>query len=164
MKTTRMRKGKDDFLVFAKLCFENLDNRPSIFLKSAYKVDILRDKFSKSVLYNYFLYSKRYLKDGYKVKAMPQVLCEAIDSLRRKQDQKVEAVKPKQLSYEEIIKHIDNEINNLEEKLNVKYDENIRQIQLLYQMNDDLKKYKESKIQEINEKRERLIKEYFERI
>jgi hypothetical protein len=63
MKTTKMRKGKDDFLVFAKFCFENLDTRPSMFLKKAYKVDLLRDKFSKSVLYNYFLYSKRYLKE-----------------------------------------------------------------------------------------------------
>lgn len=159
-----MRKGKDDFLVFAKFCFENLDTKPSIFLKNAYKVDLLRDKFSKSVLYNYFLYSKRYLKDGYKVKAMPQALCKAIDNLRRKQDQRVEAVKPKQLSYEEIIKHIDNEINNLDEKLDAKFDENIKQIQLLTQMNSDIRKYRESKIQEINEKKERLIKEYFERI
>lgn len=164
MKTTKMRKGKDDFLVFAKFCFENLDDKPSTFLKKAYKVDLLRDRFSKSILYNYFLYSKRYLKDGYKVKAMPQVLCEVIDSLRRKQDQKVEAVKPQQLSYEEIIKHIDNEINNLDEKLDAKFDENIKQIQLLTQMNSDIRKYRENKMQEINEKKERLIKEYFERI
>lgn len=164
MKTTKTRKGKDDFLVFAKFCFENLDNKPSAFLKNAYKVDLLRDKFSKSVLYNYFLYSKRYLKDGYKVKAMPQALCEVIDSLRRKQDQRVEAVQPQQLSYEEIIKHIDNEINNLEENLKAKFDENLRQIQLLTQMNSDIRKYRESKMQEINEKKERLIKECFERI
>lgn len=164
MKTTKTRKGKDDFLVFAKFCIENLDNKPSAFLKKAYKVDLLRDKFSKSVLYNYFLYSKRYLKDGYKVKAMPQALCEVIDNLRRKQDQKVEAVKPQQLSYEEIIKHIDNEINNLEENLKAKFDENLRQIQLLTQMNSDIRKYRENKMQEINEKKERLIKECFERI
>lgn len=164
MKTTRMRKGKDDFLVFAKFCIENLDDKPTAFLKKVYKVDLLRDKFSKSVLYNYFLYSKRYLKDGYKVKAMPQALCEVIDNLRRKQDQKVEAVKPQQLSYEEIIKHIDNEISNLEENLKAKFDENLRQIQLLTQMNEDLIKYRENKMQEINEKKERLIKECFERM
>ncbi|WP_405316488.1 hypothetical protein [Faecalibacillus faecis] len=164
MKTTKIRKEKDDFLVFAKLCFENLDNRSSVFLKNAYKVDLLRDKFSKSVLYNYFLYSKRYLKDGYKVKAMPHVLCEVIDSLRQKCEQKVEAVKPKQLSYEEIIKHIDNEISNLEERVKTQFDKNMKQIQLLTRMNNDMVQYRESKMQEINEKKERLIKEYFERI
>lgn len=164
MKTTKTRKGKDDFLVFAKFCLENLDDKPSAFLKKAYKIDLLRNKFSRSILYNYFLYLKRYLKDGYKVKAMPHALCEVVDNLTRKHDQAVEAVQPKQLSYEEIIKHIDNEINNLEENLKAKFDENLRQIQLLTQMNEDMIKYRENKMQEINEKKERLIKECFERM
>ena len=66
------RKNKDDYLVFVKLLFKNLEEKPSKFLKEAIKVDLLRNLFSKGILYNYFLYSKRYLKDGYKVKAMPK--------------------------------------------------------------------------------------------
>lgn len=157
------RKDEGDFLVFAKLCIENLKEKPSVFLKKANKIDLLRNTFSDSVLYNYFLYSKRYLKDGYKVKAMPQKLCNIINSLSREQSQ-IECVKPKVLSYEEIIKHIDNELNNLEEKIKTQLDKNTQQIQLLVQMNNDIVKYKENKILEINEKKERLIKEYFERV
>lgn len=160
------RKNKDDFLVFAKLCIENLDEKPSSFLKKAVKVDLLRNLFSKCVLYNYFLYSKRYLKDGYKVKAMPKQLCEAINSLRRvhNYEEKNECIKPKQLSYEEIIKHIDNEYNNLQEKYNEQLEDIAKHIDILEQKRKDLDNYLMFKTQELNDKRSRLIREYFERI
>ena len=157
------RKNKDDFLVFAKLCFESLDEKPSIFLKKACKIDLLRNTFSKSILYNYFLYSKRYLKDGYKTKAMPQNLCNAIDSLRRVHNKTIEN-KPKQISYEEIIKHIDNEYNNLQEKYKEQLEDIAKHIEILEQKRKDLDNFLMFKTQELNDKRSKLIREYFERI
>ena len=157
------RKSKDDFLVFVKLCLENLEEKPGSFLKKAIKIDLLRNTFSKGILYNYFLYLKRYLKDGYKVKAMPQNLCDVVDSLRKKKCQ-VAISEPKKISYEEIVKHIDNELNLLGEKVNKAFDEIDKQVEMLAHKKIDLTEYLNKKRIEINEKREALINEYFERM
>ena len=159
-----MRKQKDDYLVFAKFCIDNMDDRPHHFIQKAYKVDLIRNLFSKSALYNYFLYFKRYIKDGHKCKAMPQKLCDAVDLLRRKQDVKTTPVKPKTLTYEEIIKHIDNEYNNLQEKYNEQLEKIAKDIGILEQKRKDLDNFLMFKTQDLNDKRNKLIREYFERM
>ena len=56
------KKQKDDYLVLAKFCIDNIEERPHNFILNASKVDLLRNNFAKQTLYNNFLYFKRYLK------------------------------------------------------------------------------------------------------
>ena len=162
----KIRKTKDEFNFLVDFYWKNYDCKPKEIVKKAQEIDLLRNKFSKCILYNYFLYSKRYLKDGYKVKAMPKNLCEAIDSLRKVHNykEKIECKKPKQLSYEEIVKHIDNEYNNLQEKYKEQIEEITKSIGILEQKRKDLDNYLIIKTNELSDKRNNLIRECFERM
>lgn len=161
------RRCKDDYLVLARMCIEHIDEKPSKFVKKVYAIDQIRNLFSKTIVYNYFLYFKRYLKDGYKVQAMPSSFVEAIDSIRKKAciaNNNIQAAKVKQLTYEEIVQQIEDEYEQLKEKAKKIKEEIDKQIFLLTKKSEDLNRYLTEKTNELNEKRDRLIREYFERM
>ena len=161
------RKCKDDYLVLAKMCIEHIDEKPSKFIKKVYAIDQIRNLFSKVIVYNYFLYFKRYLKDGHKAQAMPSPFVEAIDSIRKKAciaNNNIQAVKAQQLTYEEIVQQIEDEYKQLEEKSKRMKEEIDNQIYLLTKKGEDLNKYFIEKSNELSEKKSKLIREYFERI
>ena len=136
------RRQKDDYIVFVKYCIDNIELRPHDFVKKAYSVDLIRNNFSKCIVYNYFLYLKRYMKDGYVCKGVPKILFDAINSVKNKENnntrkQTIECVKPKILSYEEICKYLDNEYNNLQEKYKEQLEDITKNTAILEQKRND---------------------------
>ena len=169
MKKGRIKREKDDYITFARFCLNNEKFKPAQFIRMANKIDLFRNKFPDAVLYNYFLYFKRYIKDGYICKGAPKDFVKAIKNVNKEKNYKEKednicCVKQKTLSYEEIIKHIDNEYNNLQEKYNEQLKDIAKNIEILEQKRKDLDNFLMFKTQDLNDKRNRLIREYFERI
>ena len=161
-----MRKmDKDDYLLFTKLCLNNLNEKPSVFVNKALEIDLIKNKFSKNTIYNNFLYFKRYMSDGYKCVAMPKDFCKSIDSLTKKV-KNIECTKPKVItaqSYEDIEKFFNEQYESLNEKCNKIREDVELQLSILNNKLRDLDKYYENKCKEIQERREVLIREFFER-
>ena len=75
----KKRKTKDEFNFLVDFYWKNQDCKPKEIVKKAQDVDLLRNKFTNSAIYNYFLCFKRYLKDRYICKGVQKSLKEAFE-------------------------------------------------------------------------------------
>jgi len=73
------RKTEDEYLFLIDFYWKNQDDNPKEIVKKSQEIDLLRNNFIKTIIYNYFLYFKRYLKDGYFCKGISSILKNAIE-------------------------------------------------------------------------------------
>lgn len=72
-------KTENDYLFLVDFYLKNQDCRPKEIIKKAQEIDLLKNKFTNTIIYNYFLYFKRYLKDGYFCKGAISVFKNAME-------------------------------------------------------------------------------------
>ena len=101
------RKTIDEYKFLAKFYINNIELMPKELVKKAKKVDLIRNNFSEMIIYNYFLHTKRALKDGYRCKGFPEKMYDIVLDYSKKAVQPdIEAV-PKYIekwSLDDIIK------------------------------------------------------------
>ena len=161
------RKTKDEFVFLVKFYWNNQDCKPKDIVKKAQDIDLLRNKFSNTVIYNYFLYFKRYLKDGYLCKSIQKSLKEAFEIVLKNVHKK--AVQPiHEISFEDNIIKINNkiekELNDTREKcLNI-IEKNKEKIKQLEKINDEVEEFLECREEELENMRHNMIQELLHKI
>lgn len=155
-----MRNGKDEYLVLGKFYLENKELTPHKLLIKSNENDLISKKFSKNTIYSQFLCFKRFMKDGYICKAMSKKLHKVLTKLTTNSyKQKVITTQ----SYEDIEKFFNEQYQSLNEKCNKIREDIELQLSILNNKLRELDKYYENKCKEIQEHREVLIREFFER-
>ena len=158
----KKRKTKDEFNFLVDFYWKNQDCRPKDIIKKAQEIDLLRNKFTNTAIYNYFLYFKRYLKDGYFCKGIQKQLKEAFEEKIKKINAK--AVQPiRKISFEEGIIKINNKIEkdlaDAREKCMNILNANKEKIQELIRINDEVEEFLECREEELENMRHNMIQE-----
>lgn len=163
----KKRKTKDEFNFLVDFYWKNQDCKPKEIIKKAQDVDLLRNRFGNTVIYNYFLYFKRYLKDGYFCKGIQKSLKEAFE-LKIK-NLKAKAVQPiRKISFEEGIIEINNRIekdlaDTREKCMNI-LNANKEKIKELTRINDEVEEFLECREEELENMRHNMIQELLHKI
>lgn len=128
---------------------------------------MLRNKFSNTIIYNYFLYFKRYLKDGYLCKGVQKSLKEALELKIKNLEAK--AVQPaRKISFEEGIIEINNRIEkdlaDIREKCMNILNTNKEKIKELTRINDEVEEFLECREEELENMRHNMIQELLHKI
>jgi len=163
----KKRKTKDEFIFLIDFYWKNQDCRPKDIIKKAQEIDLLRNKFTNSAIYNYFLYFKRYLKDGYLCKGIQKSLKEAFE-LKIK-NLKTKAIQPvRKISFEEGIIEINNRIEkdlaDAREKCTNILNANKEKIKELTRINDEVEEFLECREEELENMRHNMIQELLYKI
>ena len=156
----KKRKTKDEFIFLVDFYWKNQDCRPEDIVKKAQEIDLLRNKFPNTIIYNYFLYFKRYLKDGYLCKGIQKSLKEALE-LKIK-NLKIKAVQPaRKISFEEGIIEINNKIEkdlvDIREKCMNILNANKEKINELTRINNEVEEFLECREEELENMRHNMI-------
>lgn len=154
------RKTKDEFEFLVKFYWNNQDCKPKDIVKKAQNIDLLRNKFSNTAIYNYFLYFKRYLKDGYLCKSVQKPLKEAFEIVLKNLSKKT--VQPiRKISFEEGIIEINNRIEknlaDIREKCMNILNANKEKIKELTLINDEVEEFLECREEELENMRHNMI-------
>ncbi len=163
----KIRKTKDEFEFLVDFYWKNQDCKPKEIVKKAQDVDLLRNKFTNSVIYNYFLCFKRYLKDGYLCKGVQKSLKEALEL--KIEGMKVKAVQPvRKISFEEGIIEINNRIEkdlaDVREKCMNILNTNKEKINELTLINNEVEEFLECREEELENMRHNMIQELLHKI
>lgn len=163
----KKRKTKDEFIFLVDFYWKNQDCKPKEIVKKAQDIDLLRNKFTNSVIYNYFLCFKRYLKDGYICKGVQKSLKEAFEL--KVKNLKIKAVQPvRKISFEEGIIEINNKIEkdlaDVREKCISILNSNREKIKGLTQINDEVEEFLECREEELENMRRNMIQELLHKI
>lgn len=163
----KKRKTKDEFNFLVDFYWKNQDCKPKEIVKKAQDIDLLRNKFTNSTIYNYFLYFKRYLKDGYLCKGIQKSLKEAFE-LKIK-NLKTKAVQPvRKISFEEGIIEINNRIEkdlaDVREKCMNILNANKEKIKELTLISDEVEEFLECREEELENMRHNMIQELLHKI
>lgn len=160
-------KTKDEFNFLVDFYWKNQDCRPKDIVKKAQEIDLLRNKFPNTIIYNYFLYFKRYLKDGYLCKGIQKSLKEAFES--KVENLITKAVQPiRKISFEEGIIEINNRIEkdlaDIREKCMNILNANKEKIKELTRINDEVEEFLECREEELENMRHNMIQELLHKI
>lgn len=158
------KKTNEEFIFLVNFYLKNKDLTPHKLVSEAQNVDLIRDKFTKTTIYNYFLYFKRYIKDGYFCKGVQKRLKDAFEKVcKSKNISSTKNVYKKQINFEEELKilneKINKEINDTKDKFDEIIIKNNKKIEDLKRFNDEIKYFCESKIRDIEIKRHDSIQE-----
>lgn len=161
------RKTKDEFNFLVDFYWKNQDCRPKDIIKKAQEIDLLKNRFSNSCIYNYFLNFKRYLKDGYLCKGIQKPLKEAFEAKVKKVHN--ECVQPvRKVSFEEGIIQINNriekELADTREKCMNILNANKEKIKELTRINDEVEEFLECREEELENMRHNMIQELLHKI
>lgn len=163
----KKRKTKDEFNFLVDFYWKNQDCRPKDIIKKAQDVDLLRNRFGNTVIYNYFLYFKRYLKDGYLCKGIQKSLKEAFELKMKNICNK--AVQPvHKINFEEGIIEINNRIekdlaDTREKCMNI-LNTNKEKIKELTRINEEVEEFLECREEELENMRHNMIQELLHNI
>jgi hypothetical protein len=163
----KKRKTKDEFNFLVDFYWKNQDCRPKDIVKKAQEIDLLRNRFGNMVIYNYFLYFKRYLKDGYFCKGVQKFLKEAFEEKIKRVHK--ECVQPiRKVSFEEGIIQINNRIekdlaDTREKCMNI-LKTNKEKIKELTRINDEVEEFLECREEELENMRHNMIQELLHNI
>ena len=163
----KIRKTKDEFIFLVDFYWKNQDCRPKDIIKKAQEIDLLRNKFSNTIIYNYFLYFKRYLKDGYLCKGIQKSLKEAFELKINKL--KVKAVQSvHKISFDEgivqINDKIEKELMDAREKCMNILNANKNKISELTRINNEVEEFLECREEELENMRHNMIQELLHQI
>lgn len=165
----KIRKTKDEFNFLVDFYWKNQDCKPKEIVKKAQEIDLLRNKFPNIVIYNYFLYFKKYLKEGYFCKGMQnlRLLKEAFELKVEKL--KAKAVQPvRKVSFEEGIVEINNRIEkdlaDAREKCMNILNANKEKIKELTRINNEVEEFLECREEELENMRHNMIQELLHKI
>lgn len=163
----KKRRTKDEFEFLVDFYWKNQDCKPKEIVKKAQEIDLLRNRFGNIIIYNYFLYFKRYLKDGYLCKGIQKSLKEAFESKVKKVHN--ECVQPiRKISFEEGIIEINNRIEkdlaDVREKCMNILNANKEKINELTRINDEVEEFLECREEELENMRHNMIQELLHKI
>ena len=163
----KKRKTKDEFIFLVDFYWKNQDCRPKDIIKKAQEIDLLRNKFPNTIIYNYFLYFKRYLKDGYLCKGIQKALKEAFEAKIKKVHN--EYIQPiRKISFDEGIIEINNRIEkdlvDAKEKCMNILNANKEKIKELTRINDEVEEFLECREEELENMRHNMIQELLHNI
>ena len=165
----RRRKTIDEYKFLVKFYMDNIELSPHELVKKSRKVDLIRNNFAKTVIYNYFLHTKRALKDGHRCKGFPEKLYELAMNYKKKEEQfNKDAIEPQKyiekVTYEDIENQFLKDKDELEHKCLKIVEENRKKITMLEKMNDEISEYLQYKVELLIAKRAEDMRKLFERI
>ena len=144
--------NKDDYIIIAKYLYKYATCKPSIAVKQLLNIDIFRNNYSKSTIYNLLIGARRTLKDGKKNKYFSQVIYHLLLDMKENKISKElnestmdeqKPVEPPKLSITDMIK----EIKKQKEKLKEIYE---REKEEKEQLIENIKEEAYKKVEQIN--------------
>lgn len=166
----RRRKTIDEYKFLVKFYMDNIELSPHELVRKSRKVDLIRNNFAKTVIYNYFLYIKRALKDGYRCKGFPEKLYDLVINYKKKEEEQFskDAIEPQKyiekVTYEDIENQFLKDKDELEHKCLKIVEENRKKITMLEKMNNEISEYLKYKVELLVVKRNEDMRKLFEEI